>query len=420
MAAAAPREAALREADRRAEVLVRERRLAEALAIHERMACVAPDTAWVLVQLGRVLLLGDDAGRALAHFEALTRRFPQSEGAWQGLGKAYYDQHRCDDAVAAFTRAAELAAAPALALYHRGMARLLAGDFEAGWRDYEHRFAVPALRPRNFERARWDGSPLAGRRLLVVCEQGYGDVFQFIRTLPSLRALGGTVVFECPNELRALLAPLLEGIDVVPLTGMGPPDTPFDCYAPLMSLPHLTGMTLANLPREVPYLHAAPVEARAPAALLRVGVCWAGSPTHPQDLHRSMHPEFLAPLARVPGVTLVSLQKDTRHWPVLPGLGEFLHPPPIPLDDFMATARVIAGLDLTITVDSAVAHLAGALGRPVWLLLSRDGEWRWLLARADSPWYPGMRIYRQERLGAWDALIEEVRAALVLQVASRS
>ena len=198
---------ALRAADRRAGELVHERRLAEALAVYERLVAVAPDELWVRVQQGRVLLLGDDCARALAHFEDLTRRFPQAEAAWQGLGKACCDQQRCDAAVAAFTRAAELSRAPALALYHRGMAHLLAGRFGDGWRDYQQRLAVPALRPRVFDRPLWDGTPLAGRRLLVLCEQGYGDVFQFIRYLPLLRALDGPVVFECPAELRALLAP---------------------------------------------------------------------------------------------------------------------------------------------------------------------------------------------------------------------
>lgn len=421
--------AALRAADARAVALLRERRLAEALAIYERLRAVAPDESWIAVQHGRALLLGDDSDLALEHFEALVRRWPASEAAWQGLGKALYDQHRCAQAVAAFTRAAERSDAPALALYHRGMAHLLAGNFGDGWRDYEQRHRVPALRPRGFEgRQRWDGAPLAGRRLLLVCEQGYGDVFQFIRLLPPMRDLGGTIVFECPGELRELLDPVLDGIEVVPLRGLEAPDTAFDCYASLLSLPMLTGMTIERIPAHVPYLHATPVSARLTAeapsstaapethAAFKVGVCWAGSPTHPQDLHRSMSPELLAPLARVPGVRLVALQKDRTHWPALPGLDAFIQAPPVPLADFMTTARVIAGLDLVITVDTAVAHLAGALGRPVWLLLSRDGEWRWLLERADSPWYPTMRIFRQQRLGAWPALIGEVRAALVQRV----
>ena len=410
---------ALRDADQRATALLRTRRVAEALAIYERMCAVAPDQAWIAIQQGRALLLGDDSARARGHFEALTRRFPTLEVAWQGLGKALYDQHRCDAAVAAFTRAAELSDAPALALYHRGMAHLLAGNFSDGWRDYEQRFGVPALRPRNFERSRWDGTRLNGRRLLVVCEQGYGDVFQFIRYLPGLRAAGGTVVFECPGELRSLLEPLLDGIEVVPLTGFAAPATRFDCYASLLSLPYLTGTTLGNMPSLVPYLQAAPLPPPGEGSpspggspCRRVGVRWAGSPTHPQDLHRSLHPELLAPLATVPGVILHSLQKHSTHWPALPGLDAFLAPPPLPLTDFMVTARTIMGLDLVITVDTSVAHLAGALGRPVWLLLSTDGEWRWLLERSDSPWYPTLRIFRQPRLGAWAALIDEVRAAL--------
>ncbi len=410
--------AALRAADARAADMVRARRLPEALSIYERMRSLAPQEAWIQVQQGRVLLLGDDAQQALAHFQGLTRRFPRLEAAWQGLGKARYDQQQCEQAVAAFSRAAQLASAPALAIYHRGMAHLLAGNFADGWRDYEQRLQVPSLQPRLLQRPRWDGGPLAGRRLLVICEQGYGDVFQFVRCLALLRDAGGPVVFECPAELRALLQPSLSGIELVPLRGRMAPDTPFDCYAHLLSLPFLTGLSLERVPAQVPYLQVEPLP-RVTGGGLRAGVCWAGSPTHPQDLHRSCHPELLAPLARVPGVSLVALQKDRTHWPALPGLDAFLQPPPIPLDDFLATARVITSLDLVITVDTSVAHLAGALGVPVWLLLSRDSDWRWLVGRADSPWYPGMRIFRQQRLGAWAELLDTVALALAeAQVAS--
>lgn len=405
-------EAALRAADRQAIALIRARRLHEALALYERLVAVAPQTPWLLVQQGAALLLGTDSARALAHFEMLTRSFPRLEGAWQGLGKALLDQHRCADAAAAFTEAARVAADPAQALYHRGMARLLAGDFVGGWRDYEHRLRVPGLRGRDFDQPRWDGAALAGRRLLVVCEQGYGDVFQFVRYLRCLRDCGGTVVFECPGELRAVLADATEGVEVVPLRGRQAPDTVFDVHVALMSLPLLLGTTLEAVPWQGPYLSAAAYSDRWDAAGLQVGVCWAGNPGHPQDAHRSFAPELLAPLAAVPGVRLVSLQKDRAAWPPLPGLDGFLHPPPLPLNDFAATARVLMGLDLVITVDTSVAHLAGALGRPVWLLVSWAGEWRWLLERTDSPWYPTMRIFRQPRLGDWGTVIAEVRQAL--------
>lgn len=215
-----------------------------------------------------------------------------------------------------------------------------------------------------------------------------------------------------PGRIARLAGPLLGGIEVVPLAGRQSPATPFDCHVHLMSLPLLAGRAPDQIPCDVPYLRVDAPAPRRAAAGLRVGVCWAGSPTHPQDLQRSMAPEFLAPLARLPGVTLVSLQKPSRDWPALPGLDRFLQAPPQPLSDFMSTARAIAGLDLVISVDTAVAHLAGALGRPVWLLLCSAGEWRWLVGRGDSPWYPTLRIFRQRRLGAWADLVGDVGSAL--------
>ena len=182
--------AALRAADRRAGELVSQRRLAEAVTLNERMLAVAPDQLSLLVQKGRVLLLGDDADRALAHFESLTQRFPRVEAAWQGLGKAYYAQQLSADAVAAFSRAAQLSGAPALALYHRGMAHLLAGNFHDGWRDYEQRFAVPALQPRNFDRPRWDGAPLGGHRLLAAQPQLVTPVLQVVHRVITRHLLG--------------------------------------------------------------------------------------------------------------------------------------------------------------------------------------------------------------------------------------
>ncbi len=400
----------LREALAAVQDLVRQRRLPEAISVCDRMLAVAPDDVSVLLHKGVVLLLGDDSARAERHFEALTRAHPDLEDAWQGLGKALYDQQRCEAAVAAFSRAAELSRMPARALYHRGLAHLLAGDFAAGWRDYEHRLTVPDFRHRVFDRPRWDGSPLAGRRLLVIAEQGYGDVFQFARFLPRLRTLDGTVIFECPSDLRAVLAPVLDGLTIVPPRGREAPEVAFDCYVSLLSLPLMLGLGPDDLASDGPYLAGAAAPRTGTA--LRVGVCWAGKPSHPQDLHRSMDPEFLAPLAGVPGVTLVALQKETGHRPPLPGLCGFLGAPDRRLDDFAATAREIAGLDLVITVDTSVAHLAAALGRPVWLLLSRACDWRWMTRRDDSPWYPTMRLFRQERLGDWPPVIAAAREAL--------
>ncbi len=387
-----------------ARALLRAHRAEEAVRLLRRLAALAPDAPAIASLLGVALLQGQDSRPALAHFQAVTRRWPRVEEGWQGLGKALVDLYRPDEAVAAFTEAAGCSETPARALYHRGMAHLLAGRFAEGWADYEHRLQVPELRPRLLPAPLWDGAPLAGRRLLVVCEQGYGDVFQAIRFLPRLRALGGTVVFECPAELRALLAPVLAGCEVVPLRGLGPPDARFDAWLPLLSLPHRLGIALADLPGPMPYLQADPVAMPAGA----IGVCWAGNPRHPQDHQRSMDPEHLAPLARLPGVRLVSLQKDQAHRPPLPGFAKLLHPPPLPLADFAATARVIAGLDAVVTVDTAIAHLAGALGKPAFLLLHHAAEWRWLVGRADSPWYPALRLARQPEPGDWQGAVSQV------------
>ncbi len=416
---------ALRAVFDQVDALLRQRRVAEATGLLARLHALLPDASDIALRLGAALLAGDDSRIALAHFRTVTARWPALEDGWQGLGKALCDLHRADEAVAAFTEAARLAAAPARALYHRGMAHLLAGRFEPGWRDYEHRLAVPTLRPRLLPAPIWDGAPLAGRRLLVVCEQGYGDVFQFIRFLKRLHGLGGTVVFECPAELREVLAPALAGCELVALRGRQAPDTRFDCWLPLLSLPHRLGIGLADLPGDVPYLAATPA---ASGGGLAIGVCWAGSPTHPQDHQRSMDPEYLAPLARLPGARLVSLQKDPHHRPPLSGLDGFLHKPPIPLTDFAATARVIAGLDAVVTVDTAIAHLAGALRRPTCLLLAQASEWRWLSERTDSPWYPSLRLFRQSDYGwadndwtgpDWIGAVRDVAEALLAFPARR-
>ena len=391
-----------------AEALLRAGRVEEAVRLLRRLAALAPEAPQAALRLGLALLHGQDSLPALHHFRHVTRRWPGLEDGWQGLGKALVDLHRPEEAVAAFTEAARRSTAPARALYHRGMAHLLAGRFAEGWADYEHRLQGPELRPRLLPAPLWDGAPLAGRRLLVVCEQGYGDVFQAIRLLPRLHALGGRIVFECPAELHALLAPLLEGCEVIPLRSRDAPEARFDLWLPLLSLPHRLGLLPADLPGPMPYLRAAPV-ASPPGS---IGVCWAGSPRHPQDHQRSMDPEFLAPLARLPGARLVSLQKDAAARPPLPGFAALLHPPPVPLADFAATAAVIAGLDAVVTVDTSVAHLAGAMGRPTVLLLHRAAEWRWLMQRTDTPWYPSMRLARQPEPGDWPGAVAAALALL--------
>ena len=252
--------------------------------------------------------------------------------------------------------------------------------------------------------------------LLVICEQGYGDVFQAVRYLPMLQGAGGRVVFECPGDLADLLAPLVPAEDLVPLTGRAPPDAPFDVYAALLSLPGCLGTTRETIPAAVPYLVAdpalaAPFDDALAGPGFMVGLVWAGSPRHPDDRQRTMRLRGVAPLADVPGLRLFGLQVgEAAGESPPPGLAiEALGPR---LKSFGQSAAVIDRLDLVVTVDTSVAHLAGALAKPVWTLLPFAPDWRWLTGRDDSPWYPTMRLFRQETPGDWAGVMARVADAL--------
>jgi tetratricopeptide (TPR) repeat protein len=341
---------------------------------------------------------------------------------------------RHPEAAAAFGRA--LAAKPDDPAARFGLAflHLMLGEFDLGWPLYEARFEVPALGnpARHFSAPRWNGmEPLAGRTLLVHAEQGLGDVIQFCRYLPVIAAQGVSVVFEVMPSLKALLRNLPGAIRLV---GRGEPVPPVDFYCPLLSLPLAFQTRLDTIPARVPYLAAEPERIAHWAPLLRalpglrVGVAWQGNLAVEKLIWargRSIPLAALQPLAQLPGVSLVSLQKG-------PGL-EQVHNVPfaeriIDLsadldtgpDAFLDTAAVMAGLDLVITSDTSIAHLAGALGRPVWVALAASPEWRWGLERSDSPWYPTMRLFRQTTDGDWTVVVAAIMAALQALASQRA
>jgi hypothetical protein len=293
----------------------------------------------------------------------------------------------------------------------------VAGDLATGFALYEARFEDPRLGTpaRSLPWPRWSGvEPLAGQRILLHAEQGLGDTLQFARYAPLVAARGARVVLEVPAPLAGLLRPL-DGVSAV--IARGNPLPVVDCHCPLGSLPLALGTTLATIPASIPYLHADAVDVAAWQAQPgdrrpRVGLVWAGNRRHRNDRRRSLPLAALAPLARGPW-QLVSLQKDLTlddaqrlaGWQAIdagPRLG-----------DFAATAAALTALDLVVTVDTAVAHLAGALGRPAWVLLPHAPDWRWLLGRADSPWYPTLRLFRQPRPGDWARVVRQVADALV-------
>ena len=322
------------------------------------------------------------------------------------LGDIHLAEGRVDDALETFGKALDLDPDFAFARSHRGMVRLLKGDFEAGWEDYQWRLrtgVIPTL-PGPL----WNGSALGGRTILLTAEQGFGDTLQFVRYASMAAERGGHVIVACQAELVRLLE-TLDGVDRV-VTGEDIPD--FDCHAPLMSLPALFATTVETIPAEIPYLRAEAGLTKAwkkrlrDAPGLKVGLVWRGNPEQAVNRVRSCPPESLAPLARVPGVSLFSLQKDAGDLPegVTDLGGE--------LGDFADTAAAMSQLDLVISICTATAHLAGALGRPLWIPLAFAADWRWLQDRDDSPWYPTARLFRQRSPDDWEDVAARLARAL--------
>jgi hypothetical protein len=368
-----------------------------------------PDHLEAHNRLGILLAKQGRQEEALPHFLAVLRLDPRQARAHNNLGAALSELGRPAEALASFERALELWPDYAEAHKSRAMVRLLRGDFERGWAEYEWRWQCQDFSPRAYRQPPWDGSPLGGRTVLLHTEQGLGDTIQFIRYAPLVRACGGRVVVECERALLPLLRSCPGVADWI-AAGAALPE--FDVRLPLLSLPRALGTTLATVPAAVPYLAADPdLVARWRRELsfsdgVKVGVVWQGNPKNAADRRRSVPLLQFEPLARVEGVRLVSLQKGPGAEQLAEATGRF------PVTDygsrldvgagaFVDTAAAMRALDLVVSCDTAAAHLAGALAVPVWVPLSLAADWRWLLGREDSPWYPTMRLFRQERLGDW-------------------
>ncbi|HEY7310260.1 MAG TPA: tetratricopeptide repeat protein [Gemmataceae bacterium] len=415
-----------------------------------------PDCAAAHNNLGLALLESDDLDGAASSLEQALRLQPDLADAHNNLGVVHWRQGRLEEALASVQEAlrvrpgfaeafnnlgtvqhsrGELTAAltnfeQALALKpdyveahaNRALALLLQGAWAEGWAEYEWRWQLPTAPRRAFAPPPWDGTPLAGRTILLYAEQGLGDTLQFIRYAPLVQARGGTVVALCPPSLRPLLS-TCPGINRLLTIGEALP--PFDVHAPLLSLPRLLGTTPDNVPAPVPYLHADEERQRQWRSRLagyqgfKVGIAWQGDRRHRADRQRSAPLAALAPLAQVPGVQLLSLQKGAGSEQLgtcpfaLTTLGQGLDND---AGAFQDSAAVMKQLDLVVCVDTALGHLAGALGVPVWLALPLTPDWRWLLERSDTPWYPTMRLFRQRRLDDWSSVFADMAAALRQQL----
>ncbi len=418
--------------------------LEAAVELYRRMVELSPAISEVHSNLGVALF---DLGRldeAVAAFRLAIQLKPDSAEAHSNIGYALQEQGRHEEAAAALRRAIALkgdyaeaysnlgnvlqqqgktgealealhqatAVDPGHAKAHNNLAQILlrSGDYAAGWAEYEWRWYAVHLAPRSYAQPRWDGSPLAERTLLLYAEQGVGDTMQFVRYVPLVAALGGRVVLEVPRALVSLMeqlpATVVAAGDAIPA---------FDVHLPLMSLPRLFGTTVDTIPNQMPYLTPPPDRLAALAAppaaagLPRVGFAWAGNAQHPNDRKRSIPFRAIRPLLEVPGIQAFSLQVGRDGGEAAACGAVDLAPG---LADFADTAAWIDRMDLCVCADTAVAHLAGAMGRPVWVLLPFAPDWRWMLDRADSPWYPTARLFRQASSGDWGDVVRRVAGEL--------
>jgi tetratricopeptide (TPR) repeat protein len=405
--------------------IVRFRRgdVVQAAALMERSVSLAPGSALFHRNLCEVYRVLGRRDKALAVGERAAALDPADPHCYHNLGVLHYDRRQPEAAIAAAEHA--LALDPEFPGAHLGIAEaaLLSGDFARGWEEYEWRSrlaGVPPLLPPS-DRPQWDGRPLAaGETLVLIADQGYGDAIQFARYIPWAAARCRDVAVACSPELQPAVGQL-PGIGRLFDDWQNAPD--FAAFCPLSSLPRLAGTRLDTIPAPIPYLRAderkfadwaARLWALLPRGYRRIGITWAGRPTHRNDARRSIRLALLAPLAALPRVVLVSLQKGAAqaeiggYWGQAPLLN--LGPE---LSDFGDTMAILECLERVVTVDTAVAHLAGAMGKAVSILLPYAPDWRWLLDRSDSPWYPSARLFRQEPERRWEPVVAAVAEDLL-------
>ena len=382
----------------------------EALTIYDQLLTASPHSEVVCNNRGTTLLEMGRYEEAAASFSHALELMPNLHDARIALATCCQALGRVSEAMTACDTVLMTAPEHSEAHWNRSLLLLLKGNYREGWREYEWRwrkrnFTSPL---RDFPQPLWRGEAPAGRTILIHAEQGFGDTLQFCRYVPLVADRSARVAFECHPPLLELMKSLTGNVHVIP---MGQPLPDFDLHVPLMSLPLLFDTTIDNIPATVPYLN--PPVTRLPFwrgqitdnGCLKVGLCWAGK-GYP-DPRRSCPVELLTLLANVGGVSWFSLQpgwKASLPFSMIDLTGH--------LHDFADTATLISHLDLIITIDTAVAHLAGALGKPTWVMLTHAPDWRWMLDREDSPWYPSMRLFRHVKPGSWEDVIQRIGHSL--------
>ena len=436
-------------------VFISLKRQEKAIQAFQEAIKIKPDYADAHYNLGLALKKQQQFGKAVLNFRHIIKLTPDDADAYYNLGNAYealgrYEpavenyqlaikknggfagafnnlalvlkaMGRIDEAISYFRETLRLQPGLADAHWNLSLALLINGQFEEGWKEHEWRFRRgkrSTIYPHRFGISLWDGSSFTGKRLFVHSEQGFGDTLQFIRYLPMVKRLGGTVIFEAFGPLLEIMRGF-PGIDeLVELSPDRRHVENCDYYVPLMSLPMLFATDIPTIPSSIPYIFADPEKAgrwknRIDKKGYKIGIVWAGKPEHENDGNRSCAIEHFFTLAGIRGIELYGLQKGgaARQAETLGGMKRIINFDR-ELKDFSETAAAIENLDLVISVDTAAAHLAGAMGKPVWTLLPHAPDWRWLLERDDSPWYPTMRLFRQPARGDWDSVLDRVKDEL--------
>lgn len=398
---------------------------AAAIEHYRRALAIHPDYPHAHTNLANALKSQGYINDAIAHYQAALAVKPDFAEAIHNLGSTLQSQGKFWESLACYERAVQIAPDFAEAQKNLSQLHLLLEDFEVGWPRYEWRWKTGEIPPPTFTQPRWCGEPLAGKTILLCAEQGFGDTLQFIRYAQLVQGLGPKVVVQCPRSLMPLLSRCRD-IDQLHADETALPD--FDYYIPLLSLPGIFNTTLASIPAKVPYLF--PDEGlvetwkRTLETIrgLRVGINWQGRGGDGDFRLRDLPLQELAKLAEISGVQLISLQRGEAREQLLASV------PRLPIVDlgedidtvngaFMDTAAIMRNLDLVITSDTAVAHLAGGLGVRAWMGLPLVPNWRWFLNRNDSPWYPTMRMFRQKKTNDWSNVMMEMRQSLASLIA---
>lgn len=394
----------------------------EAVSALQQARHLQPRNAVIHYNLGNAACALGRFDDASTYFRQALALDPNLAEAHSNLGVVLNDQGKLNEALASYDRAVALKPDYAEAHKNRGMLLLKMGDFDAGWPEYEWRLATRKDKQlwwtSDLPQPQWNGASFQGQSLLVHTEQGLGDTIQFIRYLPQVQARGGKVLIACPGPFHRLFYGFA-GVEMLPLEPEQVRSLSVDWQIPLPSLPHVFGTKLGTIPNQVPYLQVPAIlldkwRRRVDRTRYNIGIAWAGTPHHSETRNqyrrRACDLHTFTTLMRFSGVSFFSLQKDQNESTITDELrlvdysSEFT--------DLAETAALVANLDLIISVDTSVAHLAGALGRPVWTLLPYAADWRWLIEKEDTPWYPTMRLFRQQRPGDWQAVLERVAAEL--------